>query len=313
MLYDYPIKSICKELADLGIGQFPLVIGTVYGIKPLFDTWIPIQAYNKLKIACKNYDLFCQPDCMFVEPTKKELATSIGAIFLTTTKFKGLPFDPNLKEGMVHVFISKYRKSIFNAHRFGWYPLIIRKRVIDKPFIDHLRFGEVLGYPDCCIEFFNSFNKFGMSTPYESYKKTKGTLSYYCNNILNHIGYSYIHHHPCSFNCKKTIDLAKQTEEVILEKEPDYAHEIRKALKLPIINFAEKISYVFEGKIKNGYLYYSKFKFIGHPRDDKYRIMFCQGNRIKVKDDEIIIYNDNKLVQTIKKKRPFDGFLLEFD
>lgn len=311
MLDYYMPQSFCKEFAELGIPQLPLIMATVKGIKPLTDVWIEKRKYAEFEKACKKYGLLYQPNVVFITPTEEQIKNAIDSYTLTTTKTIGIPFSPEGEGDSVHVFISKSADAIFNANRFGWYPIIVRGRVINKPFMDHLRFGEVLGYPDCCIDFFKSYNKAGISTPYESYKKTKGKFSYYCNNILNAFSYSYIHHYTCSFNCKKTIELAKEIEKEIFKEEPDFVKQIKIESTRPLIVFGERNAYVFDGTITNDMIKYRDVKFVGMPEHNRYEKKLRCGNKIRVKEDLIEIYSNDKVIDFIQK--PEDAFLLSFE
>lgn len=313
MLGQYIPKNFCREFAELGVTQIPLIMATVKGLKPLTDVWVEKSRYKEFEKVCRKYGLLYQPNVVFIKPTEEQVKNAIDNYTLTTTKTLGIPFNHKTKEGSVHVFISKSKESIYNANRFGWYPIIINGRVINKPFMDHLRFGEALGYPDCCIDFFKEYNKAGVSTPYETYKLTKEKFSYYCNNVLNFVSLSYIHHYTCSFNCKKTIKLAKKIEKVILEEEPEIVQRIRLESTRPFIVFGERNAYAFDGAAKNGVISYKDVMFVGMTEHNKYETVFKQGNKVIVKEDNIEVLSDERTVRIIQKPKPEDGFLLTFE
>lgn len=73
---------------------------------------------------------------------------------------------------------------------------------------DNQKIGWVLGYPNCCIEF---FNKYWVTTGWidTSYLMSQGiedhyVFSPYCNILLRWLGVRYVSHLPCSFECGRT-------------------------------------------------------------------------------------------------------------
>lgn len=312
MLDAYIPENFCKEYTLLKPSQLPMFMATVKGVKPLMDDWIPIQQYGLFKQICKKYKVYQVPDCIFVKPTEEQVRNAIDGHTLTTTKFLGMPFNKDAKSGEVHVFISKSKKTISEAHKYGWYPVIVRGRAIQKPFVDHMRFGKLLGYPDCCIDFFRLNNKAGVSHLYTSFKNTAGEPSYYCNNSVMDFNYSFIHHIPCSFNCKNTIKLAKEIEKAIAEEEPEFARKIVNYLKKPLLVFGERNMYLFDGESSKNKIRYENFYFLGREEDNKYRDRLKLGNSLKVSDSTIEIYSDNQFISEIKKEGEEDGFILNF-
>lgn len=304
-------KGFCRDYGLIKPSQLPMFMAVVKGVKPLMDDWVSIRKYKEVLKICKKYNLIVEPGQMFIKPTEEQLKTAVGSETLTTTKFLGIPFNPNAKEGEVHIFISKSKEQIKEAHKFGWYPLIIRNRVIKKAVIDNLRFGKILGYPDCCIKFFAFHNREGLCQPYETLKNTKGELSYYCNNIPMDFNLFLIHHHPCSFNCKKTIKLAKEVENAI-EEEPEYAGKIKEFLKKPLLVFGEKNSFVFDGQIKNNKLHFKKYYFLGNEQNDKFSDKLNRADCIEVKNESINLYQQGELIEEYKKQAEHDGFILQF-
>jgi len=315
MFEPYKPKKFCKEYVNIltTSNQLPMFMAVVKGVKPLMDEWVPVNKFQEFKQMCKSYGLICQADCIFQEPNEEQLTTAVDGNTLTTTKALGVPYSTAVKEGRVHAFISKSSEQINKAHRFGWYPIIAGNRVINKPFVDFLRFGKVLGFPDCCIDFFKKYNNWKIyNHPYEILKNTKGKPSYYCNNILMDFNYFLIHHHPCSFNCKSTIRLAKEVEKAIKEEEPEFAEKIKEYTKLPLLVFREKKSYIFRGKIENNKIMYNDICFIGDRRDNIYEEYFRNGNMAKV-GDSIEIYNNEELVFRITKESEPYSFILNFE
>jgi hypothetical protein len=301
-------------------------MATVMGIKPCMDDWIRVDNYEEYRKICKRYSLFVKPDTIFniVEGYNIPIDV-IGKESLTTTKAFGFPFNRsdrsnNNIDGSLHVFISKSKENLEKCFKNGWYSLIIRNRVIDKPLIDAFKYGYDLGYPECCVNFFRQFNNWNKySYLYEAFKNTPlNKYCYLCNPFTKDITYSYIYHMPCSYNCRETIKLARRIREAIYEEEPEFVKEIDRHLKLPLLVFYERKFYAFEGKIKNDRLYYKNVYFIGQmPENNLYEVDLNKGDCIFIENKDVVILNKGRLIKRIKwQKRDFAPempFIIQFN
>lgn len=320
MLEQYIPKKFCREFVTEGFGaQLPLIMATVKGIKPVSDIWVGTTRYSVFKEICKKYGLLFYPNGIFINPSEdmlKKIYQKNPDYKMSTTKVIGIPFNEKKLEniqGVVHIFISRNKEKLDDAVKYGWYPQIIRDKVIEKPPIDLIRFGYALGYPECCVDFFNVSHKPEIPMYYNRLVNTKSKPSIYCNNMLNHISYSYIHHSSCSFDCENTIVWAKKIEEAINEEEPEYVELLRKALKMPIITWGEKHSYVFDGHTEKNRIIYKDFKFIGDNRDNVHKEIFEKGNVVQVFDDRIVVFDKMMKVGEIRKEKKEWGFMVEFE
>jgi len=106
---------------------------------------------------------------------------------------------------------------------------------------EHKNLGILLGYPECCSEFFER------NFPIESKKQNDYTLAslknsdgfqfpFYTNIASRHFDVSLLSHFPCSFNCNDSIELAKK-----------YLELIRK--------YDKKLADIIEGMSKGAVLY----------------------------------------------------------
>ncbi len=79
---------------------------------------------------------------------------------------------------------------------------------------DDEKMGSLLSIPSCCIKFFcdNYFSAYKNNLDFIPiiFNNTIGKNNYWCNIISQYFNYSLISHFPCSFNCSKTIDIAKK-------------------------------------------------------------------------------------------------------
>ncbi len=312
----YTPRNFCREYVEIkkGSGQLMQFMATVLGIKKSFDDWFPLNRIDEIEKICKDYDLNCKFDWIFV-PQEDVSRVISGGKRLPTTKMLGFPFEERHKDmenASVHVFFSKSKENLELAFKNGWYPLIIKNRAIHKPYIDILRFGYFLGYPNCCIDFFRRYNNhFIYNYLFEVLKNTKTEPHIYCNPLLKDNTFSYIYHMPCSYNCKATVDYAANLRKSILKLEPELVQKADEMLSKPFLVFEEQNAYLFEGHIENNLILYSGFVFIGNKANDAFSDIMRQGNKIKIGKNEIVFCQDNEEIAK-KGRKPNGGFIVQF-
>ena len=322
MFESYIPKKFCREFVDIKgySSQLALIMATVKGIKPCMDDWVSMDRYDQYEKVCKKYGLFIIPDVVFKMVPKSQVAGKIvGGNRLVTTVALGQPFDKNNKnrEYLAHVFLSRSKSDLDRCMKDGWYPLIINNRLIDKPLIDNFKFGYGLGYPKCCVDYFHKYNNWlKYSYLYEALKNTK-SFNFLCNPFLKDSTYSYIYHMPCSYGCSKTIKLAKIVRAAIKEEDPRFVKVIDRYLQLPILVFYETKIYAFEGKVKNGRLYYKKVYYTGiDPENNIYEGNLQKGNCVFIDRNDVVILKNGKLLERIKAKKkefaPESPFIVQF-
>jgi hypothetical protein len=323
-LDSYRPKSYGKEYFKInGSQQYPMFVAASLGIKPSFDDWIDVRRYHEFVDTCEKYGLKVSQDVIFKDKsgTRDHI---VGGQNVTTTFQEGRPFDPDATTGKVHVYVAKKQNDLDMAKRFGWYSVVIKDRIINKPFVDHLRFGLSLGFPDCCIDFFRRFNDWSrFNHPYETFKntpldKSRPKASYLCNNHLMDKSYFFIHHLPCSYRCRKTMEYAKRVENGIREVEPDFVELTVPLLKKPLLIFGEKNFIIFDGKYKldgkTEVLEYKDSEYYSNvPRIEDH---FSFADKVKLGDtirfdDKLVIEKDGKEVESVKSKH--DWFMLDFE
>lgn len=306
-------KKFCKDYAILKKKDAQLIffMALVFGKKLLMDLWIDCRLLNKYQRIFRKYNIKTKFDVIF-NRDKYNFSGAIGGAFLTTTKARAQPFAKiSDKKSQIHIFISKSFKNLQYGFGNGWYPLIIKNRVIQKPYIDLINFGYNLGYPKCCVDFFQKFNNWSKySHFYEVLKNTKGGPHYLCNPFARYSYYSYIAHIPCSFNCSATKNLVKEIRNQIRMIEPELINEIDSSLKAPCLVFYENRVYSFDGFINKKRLYYKKVWFLG--TDEARNIYFDQlknGDNLEIKNFIALIYRGDHLIDQIDPVK--NGFPLE--
>lgn len=296
-----------------------MFVATALGLKSSFDDWVEVSRFDEFVEMCGKYNLHVETDIIF-EDISSDKKAIIGGSNITTTFVEGKRFRKG-ETGRVHVFVSLSKEKALEAKRFGWYNVVINNRSINKPFIDHLRFGKALGFPDCCVDFFRRYNEWSKySHPFETLKNTpkiegKAKGSYYCNNFLMDNTYGIIHNLPCSYRCEKTIEYAKMLEERFREVEPEFIEKATELLKKPLLVFGERNFVLFDGEylgkeIRYGDCYYNKNparleESIGFFGDVK------GGNRVRLKEGKLEIYKDDVLLRSVEAKEQW--FMMDWD
>ncbi|MCX5700453.1 MAG: DUF483 domain-containing protein [Candidatus Omnitrophica bacterium] len=292
-----------------------MYMSLVLGFKPLMDDWIPVKKLAEFRKACHKYKIYMREDVVFDHRKKNEIKSNVlGKDCLTTTCAQGLPFKEGAG-GFLHIFLSKDKNILKKG---VWYPLVIKNRVIFQPRIDNLKYGYVLGYPDCCVKFFSKFNNWKKySFLYEAYKNTRNKPSFLCNPFLKATSFSYIFHMPCSYSCKNTISLVNNLRKEIKKKEPYFVALTDSYLKSVFLVFYEDKSYCFDGDLKDDLLRYrtAYYTFPGKTKDI-YGKNLKKADSLKLESRKLILYHRNKVNEIIdvpmNSTAPEFPFLIKF-
>lgn len=322
MFETYYPEKFCKEfVAAKGDSlQLTMIMATVAGLKPAMDDWVPVSKYDAYQKACRKYGLHLEADAVFqLTPTKNIPRNAVGREQLSTTKAFGSFYRKGLKKGAVHVFLSRSKNNLKKALANGWYPLIIKNRVVDRPLADTFRYGRCLGYPECCVRFFQGHNNwFRTSYLHEAFLNTSSQkTSFLCNPFNKDLTYSYIYHMPCSFRCPETIKWASCVREEIKSQEPGFARSIDFHLKRPYLVFYEQKYYAFDGAMKGQRLFYKKATFTGGVKDNNpYERQLNSGDCLFIEDNHIVILKKGRAIERIrpsgKEFAPETPFLIDF-
>lgn len=300
--------SDLMEIKDNAL-QLGLYMSMILGFKPLMDDWIRIKKIDAFKKACLRYGIHVREDVIFRNLPKDKIPVNVlGRENITSTSAYGLQAGNENDE--VHVFLSKKRELLKKAM---WYPVIINDRVVFCPRIDHLKYGKVLGYPDCCVRFFSTYNDWlKCSYLYESYRNTRTKPSFLCNPFLKDTAFTYIYHMPCSYDCKKTIELAGKLRKEIKKREPLYVKLADQYLKMPFLVFYERKFYMFDGAAwKGDMLTYKKAHFVSPDgTKDIYGEDLNKADGLRLQGRKLLLYKKRSLLQTLDI--PMENFAPEY-
>jgi len=148
-----------------------------------------------------------------------------------------------LKGGKIIAYISKYEKIVEFAKHYE------HER-------DHTSLGKLLGYPECCINFYTGNREQALKNQddYMMLIPTKDKIyPFYNNYAIRCFGVSLISHFPCSLDCKNSKDIAQKNLNFLRKEFPQTAIFFEKELKSFVICAGE-----------NGIFYSSDYKKEGN-------------------------------------------------
>ncbi|MBI4738155.1 DUF483 domain-containing protein [Candidatus Woesearchaeota archaeon] len=133
-------------------------------------------------------------------------------------------------------------------------------RIAETRF-DHRRFGTLLGYPQCCIQFFCEHLTEAEELHHDHTLITarqSTTFNPLLNISLQFFDWRIISHYPCHFNCPASIDQAQRMLKAIAKYNKDLVTEIEQHMRSLVLYTNETGVHVFEGAKKKGNNFYYK-------------------------------------------------------
>ncbi|MBD3164091.1 DUF483 domain-containing protein [Candidatus Woesearchaeota archaeon] len=160
--------------------------------------------------------------------------------------------------------------------------------------------GKLLGYPECCVEFFEKHKKEAAETTNDftvfTFRESSGIVFPWQNNFcLRGFDISLISHFPCSFKCGASRKTAESNFEVIEKYGHDVPAYFSSALKCGIM-YAQGVGvYCFPGiKIEGRDLLYNPNQVIASNRNELYglirkrdKITLLGRGHFRIRDIEI--------------------------
>lgn len=235
------------------------------------------------------------------------------------------------KNGIIQNKKSKQKYLIVSRH----------KNVPEKLINSYLNYefekvGKLLGYPPCCAKYFSKIPDKRSQSVQSIFRNTRGRPVYYVNSIYNFSarlhaedsrdvkkigeknskseGHSFylIPYHPCSFCCKKSIEIGKKTLFAFRELDPRNAEIFEAILKKPIL-FLDKFHWItFNGFVKQNNIFYQSisppFSLVG----DEILAKIKAGSRLALKKGRVVVFDNNYIVGRLNFKR-FDPIILDFN
>jgi len=301
-------KRFCREFVEARGHSCDLtaLMAVVSGHKPCVDVWVRPTHLRAFLKAVHRYGLIAKQDVVLGVTggnidsdrllLKDRLMVSVGYGY----------YPRQHKYGMHHVFVARFQSTLEKAFVYGWYPkVIVGNKAISRPLADAYRFGEGLGYPACCCEFFlwnNHLYRHNLILEV-SKNKSRQQACYLCNPLGRDESYTYIAHVPCSFSCTATRKYASSLRDFLMKKEPELVEKIDRHLRLPYLVFYERIGkgYAFDGKVSAGELLYKSVYYIGIDDDSNpYFKRLSMANALRLEGNDVILLKNGKKKDVIK-------------
>lgn len=287
-------------------GQILNLLAVVDGMKPCLDDWIPVASIDHYEDLCSRLGLTVRAGIQFDVMSHDEAERAIGSGTLTTTRARARELgDPR---GSVHVFVGRDPETVDRTFRAGWYPLVIGERATSKPWIDHIWFGEGLGYPRCCLEAFARNNNWAINNmPYQAARATKTPLGL-CNSIMRFTGLTWAPHLPCSYDCPSTEVQARAVRDLVSRRAPDLVPIVDSLCTGTFLLLSEWEAFVLHrSEVQDGVVRYEGVSLVPSNRPNLALFeALGSGNRVEVRDDLVLVFDGDDL-RWIEECRT-DGF-----
>jgi hypothetical protein len=177
--------------------------------------------------------------------------------------------------------------------------------------------GHLLGYPQCCINFFKqNTNSPSIKLISSAFENTKGTPSFYLNNLHAFPGSRFgalISHFPCSYTCNESKKYAQKVLNSICVSETEIREYIEFFLKLPVLVLNNGKTFFFDsvdmsaGSARYNFIYKSINQNHGFEKDRNYLCAYNRlenGNNIILGKKTISVFLNDKKVGKIKNEKP---------
>jgi hypothetical protein len=212
-------KKIGKKALNyiLYFNYGPDILGVIANLKPAVRCVIKENEINSFILLCQKYNLeYSFSDCRYDILQNQVIVKSMSS-------------------NILKMYISKSTK------------LCDELKYYDEK--DDKITGRLLGYPDCCVNFYldltKNKNRQNIDFVLESYIKTQKKFDFRINNLREWCGglqidYSLIDFFPCSYGCKEAVKYANNLFEYIKKIDKKQASNIKKQLTKPIIYYDNK-------------------------------------------------------------------------
>ena len=190
--------------------------------------------------------------------------------------------------------------------------------------------GQLLGYPDCCVEHFvrasargheagAGINEAVLRSAWAGTPRRDRALPFQ-NNILSDHG--LLSFYPCQLRCEQALAWADRVLEALLQDDPQQARRCRRRCARPVLFFRLPFFVVFAGQTEGHSLFYDSFAVNtqGSALTRRLQRLFCRdlgrlladGDRLTVTDQTLVISRGDRLVARLTKAHPTACMLLGF-
>jgi len=158
-----------------------------------------------------------------------------------------LSFYPTRRTAIYRGFSHKHIRPV-SGEPFYLFGALVKDPKIGEEFVrketDHTWIGLHLGYPKCCIDFFNKvwYSK-SIDPIWEIAANTENAeisgrtvqveIHPFCNQALRYFGIRITPHLPCSFTCERTVEMGEEWFKIFKEIDQEAAEWALEILSLP--------------------------------------------------------------------------------
>lgn len=260
-----------------------------------------------------------------------QLAVSDFKIIANSAKslFKPVPLD-DYRAGSVVVGVSKDLDKALQAVAY------VKWKTKSDDY--SRKFGELMGYPECCLDFGDSLsgkteeeNSFSWENPALETLKRSDNFKWQLNVFSVD---PIVPHSPCSLDCEKSVDYVNSIVEILEKYDPKLARKRKDILKEPISLFWHSMDKVLlygdYSRDKDNFLsakasYQKATPYIQansyyHEGDDNRAEKLKEiagtvekGDELKVSRNSLKILKDGVVISQIKKDNPYLPILIAPD
>ncbi|MBR9676980.1 radical SAM protein [Candidatus Woesearchaeota archaeon] len=316
----YRLKPLEKKIDSFQLSKvqeinssFPDVLAVSKNIKPL--TRISFNSLSRVKIIEKVL-----PKDILLSFSKLKILHNNSESFNINDPRNGLVDIYSKRKGTIYGYLSKSSSLLeFTSKNDPELEL--------KPSYNEVKnFASNLGYPSCCVEYWLKKENIhiDMATFFSKEKK-----SFLFNNFLvPYSNYYLSFHHPCSYECKKTLLYNKRIYNSIKKYNENFGVEIKKVLTKPLLillnskerstweTLDSRLTVIFNGiQIKNKIYYYGFYFFEEAYKKNQFHYfkdILLKSNNIFLDNEKIYFYLNDKLINE-KKLVGEKVYMLDFD
>lgn len=287
-------------------GQVLNLLAVIEGSKPCLDDWIPVAAMGPFRQLCDEAGLTVRAGIQFDVMSHDEAERTVGSGTLTTTRARARELGD--ERGSVHVFVGRDPDVVDATFRSGWYPLVVGERATSKPWIDHVWFGEGLGYPRCCLEAFARNNNWSVNNmPYQAYRAATRPHAL-CNSVMRFTGLTWAPHLPCSYDCPASIEQSAQLRALVLDRAPALVPIVDRLCTGTFLLLSEWEAFALHGvePLEDGVSYRSVSLVPSNRPDVRLFEAIQAGDRLEVRDDLVVVARGDEVIWVERCRA--DGF-----
>ena len=158
-----------------------------------------------------------------------------------------MPKNSELK-GHFFVYLSKDKE------------MAARAKVLEEKN-DHRQLGLLLGYPECCCDFFQAkFNEKNPDLTLDALSNSEGfKFPFHTNIAARHFDVTLLSYFPHSFSCSPSIEIAKKNLKVIEKNSENLAKIFAGLLKTAVIYASQEGFFLLRGhQLKDKELYFNE-------------------------------------------------------